>query len=799
LKSVQKKIIKMSKKNTKNTYYEELKQEILAFFSINGEHTFELNHLHQHYDLRDKQKKMLYNMLVEELVQEGRLFQVAKNKFTVKAEAGAVIGVLDHVNPRFGYVRYDDEKPDIWVNSENLNGAIDGDTVKVALYGKFYKKGDHPEGRVLSIEKRGRVEIVGKISTFGNYALVKPDHKNLYDEIFIARDRINGASKNDLVIVKIIDYPTTIVQASGEVVEILGKSGDNNAEMHAIMAEFGLPFKFQKELEEEANMISEVISPEEIAKRRDFREILTFTIDPHDAKDFDDALSFRVLENGNYEVGVHIADVTHYVREGTNLENEAQSRATSVYLVDRTIPMLPEKLSNNLCSLRPNEDKLTFAAVFEINQDAKIINEWFGRTIIHSDKRFTYESAQNIIIQNSDEENEVIEKYENPLITLNNLAKKLRKERFQKGAINFETNEVRFKLDENGKPLGVFVKVRFDAHKLIEEFMLLANKRVAEFVFNLENSEKGRKEKGKKDKEIAEDKSIENRNSLIVNPTMVYRVHEPPDPTKLKTFAKFAGKLGFYIKTENEKVLSNSMNALMEEVEGKPMQNVLEQLAVRTMSKAKYTTEPIGHFGLAFEHYSHFTSPIRRYPDMMAHRMLQHYLDGGKSLSKEEFEKLCKHSSDREKLAAEAERASIKYKQVEFMSLQDNRKVYDGVVTGVTDFGIFVEIAETSCEGMVRLADLKDDYYELDSENYRIVGNRSGKIITFGDAVQVRVKATDLERRSMDLELIVGGQTHSKSKVYAGNRRAKGNQDNVKTSSRQGNRGRDPKSRRRRK
>lgn len=781
----------------KNTYYEDLKQEILAFFSINSEHTFELNHLHQHYDLRDRKKKMLYNMLVEELVQEGRLFQVAKNKYTVKAEAGAVIGVLDHVNPRFGYIRYDNEKPDIWVNTDDLNGAIDGDTVKVALYGNFYRKGEHPEGRVIGIEKRGRTEIVGKISTFGNYALVKPDHKNLYDDIFISKDRINGATKNDLVIVKIIDYPTATMQASGEVIEILGKAGDNNAEMHAIMAEFGLPFKFQKELEEESNAISELISDEEVAKRRDFRKILTFTIDPHDAKDFDDAISFQILENGNYEVGVHIADVTHYVREGTKLEMEAQNRATSVYLVDRTIPMLPEKLSNNLCSLRPNEDKLTFSAVFELNQDAKIINEWFGKTIIHSDKRFTYESAQAIIIQNSNEDPDVIEKYEKPLIILNNLAKKLRKERFKKGAINFETNEVKFKLDEQGKPLGVFVKVRFDAHKLIEEFMLLANKRVAEFVFNL--SEKGKKEKGEKKKD---NKEIENKSEIVnlqsqIN-TMVYRVHEPPDPTKLKTFAKFAGKLGFYIKTENEKALSNSMNALMEEVEGSPMQNVLEQLAVRTMSKAKYTTEPIGHFGLAFEHYSHFTSPIRRYPDMMAHRMLQHYLDGGKSLSKEEFEKLCKHSSDREKLAAEAERASIKYKQVEFMSLQDNRKVYEGIVTGVTDFGIFVEIIETSCEGMVRLADLKDDYYELDSENYRIVGTRKGKIITFGDTVQVIVKATDLERRSMDLELIERG--YSKSKLLARNRKENSRQEKAKIRNKKSKRrGRDPKSRGRKK
>ncbi len=772
----------MNNKNNK-TYYDKLKEEILAFFSINGLHTYELNHLLQHYDIVNKEKKMLYGMLVEELVQEGKLFQVAKNKFTVNANSNAVIGVLDHVNPRFGFIRYDDEKPDVWVNSDDLNGAIDGDTVKVAMYGTFYKKGSNPEGRVISIEKRGRTEIVGKVSTFGNYALVKPDHKNLYDDIFISKERINGASKDDLVIVKIIDYPTAAVQTSGEIIEILGKSGDNNAEMHAIMAEFGLPFRFDKKLEEEANVISEVISKEEIKKRKDFREILTFTIDPHDAKDFDDALSYRILENGNFEVGVHIADVTHYVREGTNLESEAQSRATSVYLVDRTIPMLPEKLSNNLCSLRPNEDKLTFAAVFELNQHGKIINEWFGRTIIHSDKRFSYEEAQEVIIGSVDSEI-----FTNPLITLNNLSKKLRAERFKKGAINFETNEVKFQLDENGKPLGVKVKIRFDAHKLIEEFMLLANKRVAEFVFGLLDKRERRKEK-----EGTDNKELIKNNNIPKSNTMVFRTHEPPDPTKIKTFAKFAGRLGFIIKTENEKVLSSSMNNLMENVEGTPMQNVLEQLAVRTMSKAKYTTDPIGHFGLAFEHYSHFTSPIRRYPDMMAHRILQHYLDGGKSLTKDDYEKLCKHSSDREKLAAEAERASIKYKQVEFMSMQDNRQVFDGIVTGVTDFGIFVEITETSCEGMVRLADLKDDYYELDAENYRIVGNRRGKIITFGDPVKVRVKATDLERRSMDLELITGENSNSenRSRNYRGNSR----NEKTKSTANKNRRGNDPRSR----
>ena len=726
-------------KNKQKSYYDQLKAEILAFLSVNTERPYTLQDLFTHYDVFNKQEKAVYGMIVEDLVEEGKVQQIDKGKYTVDVNANAVIGRLDHVNARFGFVRYDDTKSDIWVSGDELKGAMDGDLVKVATYGEFYKKGDNPEGRIIEIVERGRAEIVGKVQVFGNYALVKPDHKNLHDDIFIPKDKINGATKDDLVIVKIKEYPTNIQQGIGEIIEILGKAGDNNAEMHAILAEFGLPNKFTKEIEAEAAAISELITEEEIKKRRDFRNILTFTIDPFDAKDFDDALSFLKLENGNYEIGVHIADVTHYVQEGSKLEEEALNRATSVYLVDRTISMLPEKLSNNLCSLRPNEDKLTFSAVFEMTHDGRVISEWFGRTIIHSDKRFTYEEAQEVLESIEGDvlnptSNEILEKYQLPLHTLNHIAKILKKERFKNGAINFETNEVKFQLDAEGKPLGVILKIRRDAHKLIEEFMLLANKKVAEFVFKRKH----------------DDNSEGN--------TMVYRVHEPPNPERLQNFANFAARFGFSIKTDSEKVLSNSMNKMMAEVEGTPIQNVLEQLAVRTMSKARYTTEPLGHFGLAFEHYSHFTSPIRRYPDMMAHRLLQYYLTlppkKKSTISGEDFEKKSKHSSDREKLAAEAERASIKYKQVEFMSLQDRRTVFNGIVTGVTDFGIFVEITSTSCEGMVRLADLNDDFYEWDKANYRVVGKRTGKVINFGDAVKVVVKGTDLERRSMDLELV---------------------------------------------
>ncbi len=740
-------------KNKQKSYYDQLKAEILAFLSVNIERPYTLQDLFTHYDVKNKQEKALYGMLVEDLLEEGKIYQIDKGKYTVDVNANAVVGRLDHVNSRFGFIRYDDTKPDIWVDADDLKGAIDGDLVKATIYGEFYRKGDNPEGAVIEIIERGRKEIVGKIQVFGNYALVRPDHKNLHDDIFIPKDKINGATKDDLVIVKIIEYPTNVQQGVGEVTEILGKSGDNNAEMHAILAEFGLPIRFDKAIEEEAAAISELITEEEIKKRRDFRDILTFTIDPHDAKDFDDALSFRILENQNYEIGVHIADVTHYVQEGTRLEEEALNRATSVYLVDRTIPMLPEKLSNNLCSLRPHEDKLTFSAVFEMTHDGRVVNEWFGRTAIHSDHRFSYEDAQEVleneegdVLNPVTEPDEILEKYRFPLHTLNHLAKILKKERFRNGAINFETNEVKFKLDETGKPLGVVLKIRKDAHKLIEEFMLLANKKVAEFVFKM-----GDKRQETKDTQNSE---LKTQNSN----TMVYRVHEPPNPEKLQNFANFAGRFGFSIKTDSDKTLSISMNKMMAEVEGTPVQNVLEQLAVRTMSKARYTTEPLGHFGLAFEHYSHFTSPIRRYPDMMAHRLLQHYLTASpkdrNKVSHDEYEKKSKHSSDREKLAAEAERASIKYKQVEFMSLQERRTIFTGVVTGVTDFGIFVEITSTNCEGMVRLADLKDDFYEWDRNNYRVVGKRTGRVINFGDTVKVTVKGTDLERRSMDLELV---------------------------------------------
>lgn len=664
-----------------------------------------------------KKKAMIEDLfkMLDALEEEGKVEQLSNGHYKSSKKARAVTGTVDHVNPRFAYVVTAEEgRKDIYVRTSDLAGALHGDTVAVAVFSK--RTGASPEGKVTEIINRSRSRFVGKLELSKNFGFVVPDFKKIYQDFFIYPENLNGAKSNDKVLFEVTRWPAGDKNPEAKVVQILGKAGENEAEIHSIMAEFDLPFHFPENVIRESEKIGDTISKEEITRRWDFRDTLTFTIDPEDAKDFDDAISFKKLPNGNYEVGVHIADVTHYVRPGTALDADAFDRATSVYLVDRTVPMLPERLSNALCSLRPKEDKLTFAAVFEMDAHAKVVKEWFGRTIIHSDHRFTYEQAQEVIETGKGT-------FAGELKILNNLHHILRKERFRKGAVNFETTEVKFKLDEKGKPLAVVPKIRKDAHKLIEEFMLLANKAVATFVFK-------RKKGDHKD-------------------TFVYRTHDFPDPEKVEDFALFAKQFGHKLQIDQASV-SRSLNKLMDEIEGKPEQNVLQSLAVRAMAKAKYTTDATGHFGLAFDHYTHFTSPIRRYPDMMVHRLLQHYLDDGKSVNKKEYEEKCIHSSEREKRAADAERASIKYKQVEFMSLAEN-KLYDGIITGVTDFGIFVEIVETKCEGMARLADMKDDFYELDERNYRVIGKRSKKIYRLGDKVMVRIKKTDVDRRVIDL------------------------------------------------
>jgi ribonuclease R len=661
----------------------------------------------------------LFKML-DSLHEEGKVERLSNGSYKVGKPASlkSVTGIVDHVQPRFAYVATGEEgKKDIYVQARDLGSALHGDTVKVALLGK--KNGSSPEGKVVEVLKRGRTRFVGRMEISKSYGFVVPDFKKIYQDFFIYPENLNGAKANDKVLFEVTKWAEGDKNPEGKVVEILGKTGENNAEIHSIMAEFDLPFRFPESVLKESEKISEGITNEEIKKRRDFRKVITFTIDPEDAKDFDDAISFQKLENGNYEIGVHIADVTHYVRPGNDLDNDAFDRATSVYLVDRTVPMLPERLSNELCSLRPHEDKLTFAAVFEMDAKGKVHNEWFGRTIIHSAHRFSYEQAQEVIESGEG-------KFAEEIKILNELHHILRKDRFKKGAVNFETSEVKFKLDKDGKPLSVVPKIRKDAHKLIEEFMLLANKAVATYVYKM--------------------KKGEERN------TFVYRTHDFPNPEKVSDFALFAKQFGHTLETEEASV-SRSLNKLMDEIEGKPEQNVLQSLAVRAMAKAKYTTEAKQHFGLAFDHYTHFTSPIRRYPDMIVHRLLQHYLDNGKSVSKKEFEEKCIHSSEREKRAADAERASIKYKQVEFMSMMADDKVYEGIITGVQEFGIFVEIVETKCEGMARMSDLKDDFYEFDEKNYRAIGRRRKKIYRLGDKVQVRVKKTDVDRRLIDLTI----------------------------------------------
>lgn len=664
-----------------------------------------------------KKKALVQDLfkILSDLEEAGHVELLSSGDYKSTRKAKTVTGVVDHVNPRFAYIVTGEEgQKDIYIRTPDLGAALHGDTVAVSISPR--RTGESPEGRVTEIIKRNRTRFVGRLELSRNFGFVVPDFKKIYQDFFIYPENLKGAQANDKVLFEVTKWPVGDKNPEAKVIEILGKTGENEAEIHSIMAEFDLPFRFPEKVLSESEKIEEGISNEEVRKRKDFRGTLTFTIDPEDAKDFDDAISFKKLDNGRYEIGVHIADVTHYVKPGTALDDDAYDRATSVYLVDRTVPMLPERLSNALCSLRPREDKLTFAAVFEMDHQARVHKEWFGRTIIHSDHRFTYEQAQEVIETGQGT-------FAEELRILNQLHHLLRKERFRKGAVNFETSEVKFKLDEKGKPLAVIPKVRKDAHKLIEEFMLLANKAVATFVFKRRKGEQ-------KD-------------------TFVYRTHDFPDPEKVEDFALFAKQFGHKLQVD-EAAISRSLNKLMDEIEGKPEQNVLQSLAVRAMAKAKYTTEAKGHFGLAFDHYTHFTSPIRRYPDMMVHRLLQHYLDNGKSANRKDYEEKCIHSSEREKRAADAERASIKYKQVEFMSTAEN-KIYDGIITGVTDFGIFVEIVETKCEGMVRLADMKDDFYELDEKNYRVIGRRRKKIYRLGDKVMVKIKKTDIDRRLIDL------------------------------------------------
>jgi ribonuclease R len=703
-----------------------LKERAIALLAHGKKKSASLRQIIRKLGIRKRDEKIILQDALNDLVTSGQIGRQKNGEFIgiedikggSSGRSGLLQGRVDFVNPRFAFVICQGQDFDIKVSSSRMQYALDGDLVEVRMYpGK--SGGKNPEGEIIRVLERGRSEFVGTIEVHSKYAFIIPDKRKMYQDIFIPLDKIADANDGDKVIVRITQWPDKDRKPEGEIIDVLGPAGNNDVEMHAIMAEFGLPYEFDKKTNQAADKISNEITDSDIKDRRDMRSVTTFTIDPHDAKDFDDALSYRQLENGNWEIGIHIADVSHYVKPGSDLDKEAFKRATSVYLVDRTIPMLPEKLSNVLCSLRPNEDKLTFSAIFEMDENAKILSEWFGRSIIRSNHRFSYEEAQEIIETKQGD-------YVNEILTLNKLAHKLRDERFRKGAISFETVEVKFRLDEDGKPLEVIPQIRKDAHKLIEDFMLLANRKVAEHIYYKKRS----------DSQL----------------TMVYRIHEHPNTEKLNTLALFAKKFGYTLDF-NKGSLSEIINKLTVDVEGKPEQNVLQSLAIRTMSKAKYTTAAEIHFGLGFKHYTHFTSPIRRYPDVMVHRLLAHYLAGGKSEDKELYESLCDHSSEMEKTASEAERASIKYKQVEFMQSMSDQD-FDGIVSGLTEYGVFVEITETKCEGMVRMSEMDDDYYELDAENYRVIGKRNKKMITLGDNVKVKVKDTNLHKRTIDLVFV---------------------------------------------
>ena len=705
---------KKSKDKSGKETRSQLESAFLALLDQSQGKAYSLKQIVKKLSLKKKDDIKMLGHLIDDHLETERIQETKDGSYKSNRVEEEITGVVDHVSSRFAYIKIGKDEPDIFIKGSDLGSAVDGDTVQIVIFPT--RHGEHREGKVTKVIHRSRNRFVGKVELSKNFAFVIPDARKVHGDFFIYPENINGATTGDKVIIEVTSWSENDRKAEAKVVEVLGKAGENEAEIHSIMAEFELPFRFPERVINESQKISEGITDEEIKKRWDFRDVTTFTIDPEDAKDFDDAISFRKLEDGLFEIGVHIADVTHYIAPNSILDQEAFDRATSVYLVDRTVPMLPERLSNELCSLRPREDKLTFAAVFEMDEKGKIKKEWFGRTIIHSDVRFSYEEAQ---IGLESGQGVLAEE----LRLLNDIAKKLRKERFSKGAVNFETTEVKFKLDEKGKPLAVIPKVRKDAHKLIEEFMLLANKQVATFVYNYKKA----KEKN----------------------TFVYRIHDFPDPEKVKDFSIFARQFGHQMNID-ENSISSSLNKLMNEIEGKPEQNILEQLAIRTMAKAKYSTDVKGHFGLAFNHYTHFTSPIRRYPDMMVHRMLQHYLDDGKHLNKNEYEDKCEHSSEREKRAADAERASIKYKQVEFMASAE-KKAFEGLISGVTEWGIYVEIIETKCEGMIRMSDMTDDFYEFDEKNYRLVGRRKKKVYTLGDKINVLVKKTDIDKRLIDL------------------------------------------------
>lgn len=715
----------MKSQNTKQVLLDRVMKVLLNRRALN------YKQIANELNISDKAERKLLSSLLADLSNKNIIEEVEIGKYRGKSETKQLVGIIDITQSGQAYVKSDDFPEEICISPSNTNGAMHTDKVKIKLFDKKRRDG-RVEGEVVDIVSRGKTEFAGTIHIESRHAFVVPDNKKFRDFI-IPKDKTGAAKDGQKVVVKMTGWEDYSDLPNGEVIKVLGEVGNNDTEINAIMVEYGLPYEFPKEVEKIADLLPTKITEEEISRRKDFRKITTFTIDPFDAKDFDDALSIRKLENGHWEVGIHIADVSHYVKPNSILDKEAFVRATSVYLVDRVVPMLPEILSNNVCSLRPNEEKLTFSAVFEIDEEAQIKKEWFGRTIINSDRRFTYEEVQDIL-EGKDGD------FKEEIYLLNGLAKKLRAKRMADGSITFEREEVKFNLDENGNPTGVYFKVMKDSNQLIEDFMLLANRRVAEYVALARKA--GETEKKKSD----------------LRRPFLYRVHASPSPQKIQEFSTFVATFGYRMNSGNNKSISTSLNQLLKEVQGKPEANMIETLAIRTMAKAIYTTENIGHYGLGFHYYTHFTSPIRRYPDVMAHRLLQFYIDAdefkkiGKPADQNEIEQECKHCSEREKAASEAERASIKYKQVQF--LQDKvGKVFEGIVSGVTEFGFFVELLGNKCEGMVHVRNLRDDRYVFEAERYCMRGMRTGKIISLGDSVSVLIKSADLIKKQIDFEL----------------------------------------------
>jgi ribonuclease R len=702
-------------KSDRNSHEKQpLKEQVIKTFNKHATKTLNYKQIAGYLKISDPDRRRKVSNILDELAFKEIIVERSFGKYALNIVEDLLVGEVAAIASGSAFVICDDQEEDVFVHANNLNQALHGDTVKVRVIPGGRKK---LEGQVIEIVERKKTQFIGRVEISAKYAFFIADSQKMNVDFFIPLAKLKGAKEGEKVIAEIADWPKNSKNPFGRIVKILGEASDNDVIMNSIMFEYELPMEFPSHVEKEADKIPVQLDKTEIAKRRDFRDITTFTIDPHDAKDFDDALSIKKLDNGNYEIGVHIADVSHYVPEGSILDEEAYTRATSVYLVDRVVPMLPEKLSNGVCSLRPNEEKLCFSAVFEMNENAEVLNEWYGRTTIYSDKRFAYEDAQ-----------EIIEGANGPLksevLLMDDLAKKLRNRRLSKGGLTFDRVEVKFNLDDNGAPTGVYFKESKDANKLIEEFMLLANRKVAAYV--------GKKSKPK---------------------TFIYRIHDKPSPEKFDQFANFVTKFGHFIKpksgSNNESEIAQSISKLLVDVKGKKESNMLETLAIRTMAKAEYSTENIGHYGLGFTHYSHFTSPIRRYPDVMLHRLLQKYLDGENSANANEQEEMCVHSSKQEKLASQAERDSIKYKQVEFMMNKVGEE-FEAIISGVTEWGMYAEITDNLCEGMISTRTLTDDFYSFDQDNFCLVGKKHGEKFQIGDKIVIEIKNADLVKRQLD-------------------------------------------------